>query len=818
MKYCDNSRYKEIEEQMAYRLAIEEAIAKACCLFITSEEPDFNELLQILGEIVSVDRTYIFIFKEKSLYVDNTHEWCAGMVQPQISFLQNIDMELYPWFMQKLKNDKKIAVYDVENLPPEAAGEQAIFQFQNIKSVLIVPIYSSKAHLLGYMGFDDIHNKRKWLDENTKLLNIVAKLIASYWERKKAELSLLKSKEHFRRLAEVVPAPVFLIQNNRFIFVNSAFEKVTEYKQDQLLNMNPLKLIHPEYSDIAKNNHLQCLLKEQIIQYETIIISKNGKKLCIDVSINSMEFKDALAIIGVGYDITFSRENQKQIEIQNRELQQGYAKIESLNRQLTEYQNILIEINKKLETSEERLELALWGAEEGLWDLDLKANKFFTNEYYAHMLGFELHEVSEKTDSWKAMVHPDDIEDVEEKLQAHFSGKTDHYEAEYRIRNKKGNYIWILARGKVVARDKNNNPLRATGLHLDISKKKENEEKISYLSYNDSLTGVHNRAFFDEALHQLDVPRQLPLSIIMGDLNGLKLVNDAFGHHEGDKLLISISKILKSACRSEDIIARWGGDEFVILLPQTKQESVHNICKRIRKLCHEAEANPIQPSIALGSATKVDADQSIFDILGKAEDNMYRNKLLENKSIRNSIISSLQATLHERTHETREHANRLRKLALRFGSSIALPDNELDRLALLAELHDIGKIGIPDDILNKPGPLDKEEWQIIKTHPEIGYRIINSAYDLTAIANEILAHHERWDGSGYPKGLLGEDIPLLSRILSILDTYDVMTHERPYKKARSHNEAIAEIKKCSASQFDPRLVEVFLKVFDNDKY
>ncbi len=363
--------------------------------------------------------------------------------------------------------------------------------------------------------------------------------------------------------------------------------------------------------------------------------------------------------------------------------------------------------------------------------------------------------------------------------------------------------------------DSEGNILGLIGISRDITERKKKEEEILYLNYHDVLTGLYNRTYFDKELKRLDTKRQLPLSVIIGDINGLKLINDAFGHAEGNNLISEMAKILKKHTRKEDIVARTGGDEFCILLPQTDNEVARNILERIKKTCTEYKSktdNAIYfTSISLGHATKTIETESFDNILQIAEDLMYKRKLLEQKSLHSSIMTNIKTTMFEKSHETQEHAERLATLAKMLGQSLCLTENQIVELELLSTLHDIGKISIDDNILSKPGRLTDDEWLEIKKHPQVGYRIAYAAPELKQIAEYILYHHERWDGKGYPQGLVGEAIPLLSRIIAIVDSYDAMTQDRSYRRAMTMEAAVTEIEKNAGNQFDPVIAEIFVK-------
>ena len=354
----------------------------------------------------------------------------------------------------------------------------------------------------------------------------------------------------------------------------------------------------------------------------------------------------------------------------------------------------------------------------------------------------------------------------------------------------------------------------------DITEQRKYESELRYLSFHDQLTGLFNRAYLENELERLSKSRDFPVSIICMDLDGLKLINDTMGHGSGDRQLKNCAQILQNSFRSSDIVARVGGDEFTALLPRTDIESGAKIVHRIQDMLdsHNQDLNRQFPlHLSMGLACAEESCKDLTEIYKQADDLMYRDKLNRDVNSRSQIMKTLMAALEERDFITSGHALRLEDLCLQLGHKVHLSPHQLSDLNLLVQVHDLGKVGIPDHILFKTEALTAEEWEIMRQHPEKGYRIAQASTDLAGISDLILKHHERWDGTGYPLGLAGEDIPIECRILAIVDSFDAMTNDRPYRRAMPVEEALTELEKCAGTQFDPQLVEAFLKIMSSEE-
>lgn len=344
----------------------------------------------------------------------------------------------------------------------------------------------------------------------------------------------------------------------------------------------------------------------------------------------------------------------------------------------------------------------------------------------------------------------------------------------------------------------------------DVTVEEEAKNQIKYLSYHDKLTGLYNRAYLEEEIQKLNLQTGLTVGVIMGDANGLKLINDIYGHDKGDELLISVAKILKENVTQNAKVIRLGGDEFIVLVTHTTPRDLEHLLESISNAFENKYITDIPISISLGSSISNVIEKEVTELIKEAESQMYEEKIHKSKKIKRQLLNSLIEKLYKKQYETDEMLELKKNLALRFGNALKLDFVELEKLKELIKIYDIGKAIIPKNILFKKEQLSKEEQNIIKKHPVTSYRILKSTHEYSYISNEVLHHHEWWNGEGYPAKLQGEEIPLLSRIVAIIEYYIALINDRPYRPRVSQGTAIDELRNQSGRQLDPFLTDLFI--------
>lgn len=349
---------------------------------------------------------------------------------------------------------------------------------------------------------------------------------------------------------------------------------------------------------------------------------------------------------------------------------------------------------------------------------------------------------------------------------------------------------------------------------FDVTEREKIKRQNEFLAYHDYLTGLYNRRFFNEEFIRRynNADSEFPISIILGDVNGFKLFNDTFGHLAGDKALIDIAYKIRQSINKEDIFARLDGDEFAIIISKANEADVRKYLDKIEELNkYTGDDGNRLPTIALGYGIQKKKDDILDDLIKEAEAYMFSRKCYSSCSTRSNTVNAIMNTLFAKSEREKNHSERVGLLCAAIAQQLQWGELLINRIRVAGFLHDIGKIGVEESILNKNGKLNEHEWEIMKLHPAKSAYILERTVEFGEIANIVLSHHERYDGTGYPNGLKGREIPIEARIIAVADAYDAMTNERPYRKAMSEDTAVDELITCSGYQFDPEIVEIFIK-------
>lgn len=553
----------------------------------------------------------------------------------------------------------------------------------------------------------------------------------------------------------------------RILEVNDTACRITGYSRDELLKM----LVY----DIEEKDHQReriTKIQSEInrtgrLSFETVIITKDGRKIPLEVNSSRFHLNGKYVELAIARDISQHRQVEELLQVKS---------------------------------------AAMKASMDGMAILNSNQEYIYLNDSHIKIYGYD-NENELIGKSWKVLYNEDEIKRIEKEVIPVLID-TGRWRGEAIGRRRDGSTFYqeislsILNDGGMVC------------VVRDISHRRELENNLRFLSLHDSLTGLFNRAYFQQELKRISKKGYSRVGVIVCDVDGLKLVNDTLGHKKGDEILISAANILKETFSTGQVIARIGGDEFAIIIPDNTPAVLEKYCKEIKdNITRQNAKKPELPlSMSAGYAASDENSLDFDELFKKADNNMYRQKLYQNQSRRSTIVQTLNRALKARDFITEGHIERLQDLVVKIAVEIGLPEYKLTDLRLFAQFHDIGKVGIPDRILFKKGPLTTEEMNEMQRHSEIGFRIVQSSPDLIPIADWILKNHEWWNGKGYPFGLRGEEIPLECRILAIADAYDAMTSKRPYREAMTHREAVAELVKCAGVQFDPRLVQTFTRI------
>lgn len=593
-----------------------------------------------------------------------------------------------------------------------------------------------------------------------------------------ADFLRLENDQQFRRIIENLPFSLNVLSLDGIIlFANEKCKELFKLEESHIGKRTFINL----WVDPANREHwLEAMVRESMINdYEMHLKTAAGEEFWAIGSGMLIEYQGRTCILSTQIDIT----ERKRME-------------------------------SALKISEEKYRLLTEFTSDVIWVFNLKKLRYsYISPSIYYLTGYTAEEAQELglLDSLTAESAFIVRESIEQHLQEFITNPENRksYILEIRQKCKSGDVIWVEISTKYRFNDRGD--IEIVGVSRNIEERKRAEREVLYLSYHDQLTGLYNRRFFEEELERINFQSNMPLTLVIADVNGLKLTNDAFGHFSGDDLLKRFASVLNRELGAEDVAARIGGDEFVLLLPKTDSLETELLVNRIKEGIGREKTEHAILSVSFGWATKETVGEDFGTLFIQAEENMYHSKLAESSKMKSDTIRKAMGRLYEKNPMEEAHSQRVAKLCREIGKALGLQGSELMELSLLGTMHDIGKIAISDEILNKQEPLNETEWLEIRRHPEVGYQILRSAIEYVPIAEAVLAHHERADGTGYPRKLRLDEIPLHARILAIAEAYDIMLYGNPYGKPRKKEVVINELLENSGKQFDADLVRIFIE-------
>lgn len=765
-----------------YREDYHTLLFKLASRFISVIPHDYDhvvtEAFNAVGKKLEADYLTLYFYDFFRKAAVKSYQWSSAGHE-----IETFDNTAVPFSMivdiLKLHLKNRVVNLDFYDSPADQGAGAACFKNEGTRFLSIYPMVT-RGQRIGFLVFEKAEQEKPFSEQEGWLLKALAEMIACSELQRRKESERMQLKQKYIDLVEQTSDWVWEANaDGVFTYGNSRAEDFTGYNPAELIGRTPFSFMAPGQAENVKKVFFDAVRDAKPIRHlENQFIHKDGQTVYFDT--NGVPLLNSRGQVrgfrGISRDIT----GRKSIE-------------------------------NALKDSEKKHREILASIEEGYYEVDVKGNLLDFNESTGSITGYSR---SELTGMNYRQLYKDHKAVFGAFREVYKTGRPNRGFIQS-IRRKDGSSCYVeISISPVTGKEGKFAGFR--GVIRDVTSRIKQHNRLAYLSMHDNLTGVYNRTYFEEELKRLRNSREYPISIIYADVNGLKIVNDAFGHEKGDQLLKDAARVMRESLRGHEVLSRVGGDEFAAVLVNTDEENGRKVVARIRDSIdsYNKTNQDIPLSISIGLATAATGETSTEELFKTADDLMYRDKMFNGGNHSFKLLDKIKAPANGNKLPGPELLSRYTRLCRALGQMAGLDAKSMDKLLLLAKAHNIGNAGTPLRIILKEKRLTAEENRIIRMHPEKGYRIALASQELSGIADLILKHHEWWDGSGYPLGLKGEDIPPECRILAVVDAFVNMTTERSYRKACSNAEALKELQRCAGGQFDPAVVENFRQLWE----